>query len=143
MIAQGCLKEGAWRGYADFLLKVGRPSVFGPWSYEVADTKLSATTRGSAVLQLCLYTEILGNLQKANPEFMWVIKPADEASREPSMLTGYELTTTWLTTGWLGNHFSQTLVLHLMLPVNRSHAAIAKSATGGRNVNKIGEMQIT
>ncbi len=48
--------------------------------YEVADTKLSATTRGSAVLQLCLYTEILGNLPKANPEFMWVIKPADEAA---------------------------------------------------------------
>ena len=75
MIAQAQLQLGAWRGRADFLLKVDRASDLGPWSYEVADTKLSQTTRASAVIQLCVYSDLLASIQKLMPSHMLVVKP--------------------------------------------------------------------
>jgi uncharacterized protein len=75
VIVQGRIAEQPWGGFPDFLLKVDRPSTLGKWSYEVADTKLSTTTKATAVLQLCLYTELLSKIQGVEPEFMYVIKP--------------------------------------------------------------------
>ena len=46
VIAQADLQNGRWRGRADILLKVAKPSRLGPWSYEVVDTKLASETRG-------------------------------------------------------------------------------------------------
>jgi predicted RecB family nuclease len=63
----------AFRGHADFLFRVDRPSAFGPWSYEVADTKLSRTVKAKALLQMCAYSEQLERLQKNAPESMHVI----------------------------------------------------------------------
>ncbi len=63
--------------------RVERPSEFGAWSYEIADTKLSATTKGTAVLQLCLYTELLTMIQGVQPEFMYVVKPHANNENEP------------------------------------------------------------
>lgn len=71
-----------WLGYADILIKVDKPSSLGSWSYEVQDTKLSRNTRGSALLQLCLYSEMLAPLQKTEPEFMYVVKPAADAAAD-------------------------------------------------------------
>ena len=77
VIAQAWLISLPWRGRADFLMKVDEPSRFGAWSYEVIDTKLSQTIRASAVLQLCLYAEIVAEIQGTSPKRMHVVKPGD------------------------------------------------------------------
>ena len=44
VIYQATFFDGSWRGHADFLLRVddsGRPSAWGGYHYEVADTKLA------------------------------------------------------------------------------------------------------
>lgn len=72
VIYQATFFDGQWRGHADFLRKVDTPSVFGPWSYEVWDTKLARQTKASAILQLCVYTELLTSIQGVQPEYMYV-----------------------------------------------------------------------
>ena len=52
-IYQAVLQHGEWRGYADFLERVERPSQLGDWSYEVADTKLARRAKPYFVIQLC------------------------------------------------------------------------------------------
>ena len=59
VIAQAALKAGQWLGRADVLLRVEKPSALGAWSYEVVDTKLTQETKGSTVLQPCLYSDLL------------------------------------------------------------------------------------
>ncbi|HEY6867798.1 MAG TPA: TM0106 family RecB-like putative nuclease [Candidatus Eisenbacteria bacterium] len=73
VIAQGTLTDGRWFGRADVLLRVARPSGLGGWSYEALDTKLARETKAGAVLQLCLYTELLGAMQGLRPEHMHVV----------------------------------------------------------------------
>jgi uncharacterized protein len=82
VIVQAALKEGQWIGNADILLKVTGTSKFGDWAYEVQDTKLAQNTRASTILQLCLYTEVLANLQGSTPEKMYVVKPGDNFPME-------------------------------------------------------------
>jgi uncharacterized protein len=56
MISQASFFDGAWSGHADFLRRVespDRPSRFGPFHYEVVDTKLARHVKPGAVLQLC------------------------------------------------------------------------------------------
>jgi uncharacterized protein len=83
VIVQGRLINELWGGFTDFLLKVQRPSMLGDWSYEIADTKLSTTTKATAVLQLCLYTELVTKIQGIQPEFMYVIKPDSKNDNDP------------------------------------------------------------
>lgn len=78
VIAQGALEVDQWSGITDILLKVPGKSKFGDWQYEVQDTKLSQNTRASAILQLCLYTELLATIQGVAPEKMWIVKPGDD-----------------------------------------------------------------
>lgn len=75
IVYQGVLFDGErWRGYADFLEKVpGRPSALGAWSYEVADTKLARRVKPYFLLQLCLYSDLLGRVQGRAPERMHVV----------------------------------------------------------------------
>ncbi len=68
VIFQGALLGGAWGGYSDFLERVERPSAIGPWSYEVVDTKLKRKPDPKHVLQLCLYSDLLANVQGVAPE---------------------------------------------------------------------------
>ena len=75
IIYQARLKHEYWHGWADFLLKVDKPSRLGSWSYEVMDTKLSRQTKAGAILQICLYSEILEQLQGCLPEFMHINNP--------------------------------------------------------------------
>jgi uncharacterized protein len=77
VIFQASLVDSPWRGFADFLIRVEQASELGAWSYEAADTKLSQTTKAAAVIQLCLYTEILAKVQGIQPQFMYVVKPRD------------------------------------------------------------------
>ena len=72
VVYQGRLEDGdgRWSGYPDFLLRVERPSGLGRWSYEVVDAKLAREARGTAVLQLLLYSDLLQHVQGAAPERM-------------------------------------------------------------------------
>ena len=72
VIAQGVLVSERWFGRPDFLLKEARPSRFGAHSYVVADAKLANETKARAVLQLCAYSELLGELQAFPPEKFYI-----------------------------------------------------------------------
>ncbi|CAN5309586.1 TM0106 family RecB-like putative nuclease [soil metagenome] len=67
VIYQGALVELPWHGYSDFLLRVEKPSALGPWSYEVADTKLARSAKPKHVLQLCLYSQMVAREQDLMP----------------------------------------------------------------------------
>lgn len=73
VIAQAPLADGRWLGIADVLLRVERPSDLGAWSYEALDTKLARDTKAGAILQLCLYSELLREVQGTRPEHMYVV----------------------------------------------------------------------
>jgi uncharacterized protein len=75
VIVQADLGADRWIGRADVLLRVPRPSGLGEWSYEVVDTKLAQETRGGTVLQLCLYSDLMAEIQGLQPEYMHVVKP--------------------------------------------------------------------
>ena len=72
VVYQGRLEDGdgRWSGYPDFLIRVERPSSLGGWSYEVVDAKLAREARGTAVLQLLLYSDLLQRVQGVEPESM-------------------------------------------------------------------------
>ena len=76
VIFQATFFDGRWLGYADFLLRrpsPERPSVWGPYHYEVADTKLARHVKAGAVLQICSYVEQLERIQGVRPELMHVV----------------------------------------------------------------------
>ena len=73
VVYQGTFFDGAWGGQADFLLRVDKPSLFGDWSYEIADTKLARKLKVAALLQMATYAERLTVLQGVAPEFIHVV----------------------------------------------------------------------
>ena len=74
VIYQGVLFDGErWRGHADFLERVDRPSGLGSWSYEVADTKLARRVKPYFLVQLCFYSQLLERLQGTAPEWTHVV----------------------------------------------------------------------
>jgi uncharacterized protein len=75
VIYQGALLQDVWSGRADILRRVEVPSDLGAWSYEVIDTKLARETKGATVLQLSLYSDLLGVAQGRVPEHMFVVTP--------------------------------------------------------------------
>ena len=72
VIYQAVLFDGRRLGYADFLRRIGVRSDLGEWSYEVWDTKLARHTTAAAVLQLCLYSDMVTGLQGRSPHQMHV-----------------------------------------------------------------------
>ncbi|WP_343040217.1 TM0106 family RecB-like putative nuclease [Nitratireductor arenosus] len=72
VVFQGAFLSGSWGGWSDFLERVDRPSALGPFSYEVADTKLKRRPHPKHVLQLVLYSDLLTEVQGAAPEFAHV-----------------------------------------------------------------------
>ncbi|MDX1645071.1 MAG: TM0106 family RecB-like putative nuclease, partial [Thermoanaerobaculia bacterium] len=81
-IVQAVLTDGKWLGIADVLRRVERPSYLGGWSYEVHDTKLARETAGGTILQLCLYSELVEEIQGKRPEWMHVVPPGRRSGRE-------------------------------------------------------------
>jgi uncharacterized protein len=75
VIVQGALADDGWIGRADILRRVETPSALGNWSYEAIDTKLARETKAGAVLQLCLYSDLLRAVQGTPPEYMHVVAP--------------------------------------------------------------------
>ena len=70
VIYQAVLLDGRRLGYADFLRRVETPSDLGAWGYEVWDTKLARQPSAPAVLQICMYSDLLGVIQGRMPERM-------------------------------------------------------------------------
>ncbi|MCU1483897.1 MAG: protein of unknown function, putative recB domain, partial [Actinomycetia bacterium] len=81
VIFQATFFDGRWRGHADFLLRIEVPSDLGPWSYEVADTKLARRAKPAAVLQLCSYAEHVGRVQGRLPAEVEVVTGDGERHR--------------------------------------------------------------
>jgi len=77
IITQARFFKDGYVGIADILKKVPGKSKLGEYHYEVEDTKLAKETKAGTVLQLCLYTELLGELQGRVPENMYVVKPGE------------------------------------------------------------------
>ncbi|MBL7840165.1 MAG: TM0106 family RecB-like putative nuclease [Cyclobacteriaceae bacterium] len=90
IIVQAMLQSNLWIGHADILIKVPGKSRFGNWSYEVQDTKLSQTTRAVTILQLSLYTELVGELQGTVPLRMWVVKPGRDFPKDDYFFHDYQ-----------------------------------------------------
>jgi uncharacterized protein len=75
IIVQGVFRSGNWAGRTDVLRRIDKPSLLGAWSYEVIDTKLASETKGSTVLQLCLYAELVASVQGVRPAYCYVVSP--------------------------------------------------------------------
>ena len=75
VIVQGAFLANNWGGRTDVLLRVETQSSLGDWSYEVIDTKLSRETKGGTVLQLSLYSDLVGKIQGLPPQRSHVIVP--------------------------------------------------------------------
>src|SRR5215471_9394600 len=73
IIYQAALQDGEWGGRADFLIRVDKPSALGFWSYQPVETKLARSTKAPALIQLCLYSELLRNIQGVEPERMHLV----------------------------------------------------------------------
>src|SRR3990170_7232028 len=76
VVFQATFFDGRWLGYADFLLRVDdaeRPSAWGSYHYEVADTKLARHVKAGAVLQICSYVEHLQRIPGVRPAEMHVV----------------------------------------------------------------------
>ena len=89
ILLQGSLRNGHWFGRPDVLKRIEVPSTFGPWSYEVVDTKLALETRGGTVVQLVLYCELLGHVQGRLPERFHVVTPDPKSPIQSFRLHDY------------------------------------------------------
>jgi uncharacterized protein len=65
-IYQAYLTDGTWRGFADFLVRLGNGT------YEPVDTKLARSAKPLHVIQLCFYAEQLERIQGRLPEYVHV-----------------------------------------------------------------------
>lgn len=82
VIFQAPLVRDTWQGRADFLVRVEQQSNLGTWSYEVIDTKLASETKAGAVLQLCVYSDLIADLQGVEPVLMHVVRPGEGFPRD-------------------------------------------------------------
>ncbi|MGE3961901.1 MAG: TM0106 family RecB-like putative nuclease [Dehalococcoidia bacterium] len=89
VIYQAVLYDGRRQGYADFLRRVETPSDLGGWSYEVWDTKLARSAKASAVLQLCLYSEMVTAMQGRAPDQMHLALGGVEAKTASFRVADY------------------------------------------------------
>ena len=73
VVFQATFLSAPWVGHADFLVRVESPSKLGDFSYEIEDTKLARTTSAKFILQLCLYSEMLAEIQGVMPKHIHVV----------------------------------------------------------------------
>ena len=72
VVYQAVFFASPWRGDADFLIKCDTPSSLGDFSYEALDTKLARTAEPKHIMQLCVYSELLADLQDLRPVNMYL-----------------------------------------------------------------------
>jgi predicted RecB family nuclease len=87
-IYQGTFLDAPWGGRSDFLVRVNTPCAFGPWSYEVVETKLARSTKATALVQLCFYSDLLARIQGVEPQWMHVVL-GGTADPEPFQVQRY------------------------------------------------------
>jgi uncharacterized protein len=73
VIFQAALLRPPFYGRADFLRRVEEPSALGTWRYEAVDTKLARTAKAKFLIQLCFYSDLLGQVQGAEPRLMHLV----------------------------------------------------------------------
>src|SRR3954470_2144483 len=73
VVYQATFFDGRWGGQADFLVRTSHPSALGPWSYDIADTKLARRLKVPALLQMATYAERLTVLQGVPPQLLTVV----------------------------------------------------------------------
>jgi uncharacterized protein len=78
IIFQACLKSGDFQGFADFLVKVKKPSKLGDYSYEPWDTKLSKQPKAYFIIQLCCYADLLEAAQGVLPDKIAIVLGTQE-----------------------------------------------------------------
>ena len=93
IIVQAKFDNGKWRGYADILYRVdlpdGETSDVGPWYYDVGDTKLAQETKGGTMLQLCVYADLLEQIQGCPPQKLYVVKPGVNFEEEEYLYSNF------------------------------------------------------
>ena len=72
-VYQAVFFSEGWRGIADFLERIDRPSALGAWSYQVLDTKLARHPRPEHALQLSFYSQALEQSQGLAPDLAYVV----------------------------------------------------------------------
>jgi uncharacterized protein len=72
-VYQGTFLDAPWGGRSDFLVRVNNPSALGSWSYEVVEAKLARSTKATALVQLCFYSDLLSRIQGVEPQWMHVV----------------------------------------------------------------------
>ncbi|MGO9574330.1 MAG: TM0106 family RecB-like putative nuclease [Terriglobales bacterium] len=72
-VYQATFLDGQWGGRSDFLVRVNKPSALGSSSYEVAEAKLARSTKATALVQLCFYSDLLSRIQRLEPQRMHVV----------------------------------------------------------------------
>lgn len=73
IIYQAAFESDGWRGYADFLIRVKKPSALGDYSYEPLDTKLALRAKPYFLLQLCFYAEQIATVQGVEPDHVHLV----------------------------------------------------------------------
>jgi len=89
IIVQAAFCDGDWFGWADVLRKVDRASLLGAWSYEPYDCKLAHETKATTILQLSLYSHLVGAVQGLLPDVMYVVPPGETYRPEPYRVLDY------------------------------------------------------
>jgi predicted RecB family nuclease len=87
-VYQATFLDGQWGGRSDFLVRVNKPSDLGKWSYEVVETKLARSTKATALVQLCFYSDLLARIQGVEPQWMHVVL-GGAANPEPLQVQRY------------------------------------------------------
>ena len=87
VVFQATFLSAPWVGHADFLVRVESPSKLGDFSYEIEDTKLARTTSAKFILQLCLYSEMLAEIQGVMPKHIHVV--LGDGRKETFVLANY------------------------------------------------------
>lgn len=72
VIYQAAVRDGDFAGHVDFLVRCDRPSKLGNYSYEVVDTKLARSERAKFLIQIGLYSDLLGPTLGETPERMHI-----------------------------------------------------------------------
>lgn len=81
VIFQAALQHDQFIGYADFLIRVDKPSQLGKFSYEVIDTKLARSPKAKFFIQLCFYSDLIAQIQGILPEKMHLVLGGQEHDR--------------------------------------------------------------
>ena len=92
VVYQPVLFDAPWKGRADFLIRVEKPSALGTWSYEVVEAKLARSTKARALIQLCFYSELLSKIQGTEPQWMHAALGGGQRLRRHSRFSGTSLT---------------------------------------------------